>query len=240
MIHDATDSDQDETTEPGSSSHEDLGGYGRSALDPPTDVFGGDEETETLVDDRSTAEADETEPLQEASAPLSWRRIAGSDSETAPYGPLESTSAAVPPTSLATDPLSAEPPPPEPAHPVGSGAGQLGRFILIDRLGKGGMGIVYDALDPERGCRVALKILARLDAASLSRFKREFRARADLNHPNLVPLFELFSEADQWFFTMEKVEGTDFLSYVRPHGEDGRRRLDPARLRERSASSAWA
>ncbi len=232
MIHDATDSDQDETTEPGSSSHEGLGGYGRSALDPPTDVFGGDEETETLVDDRSTVEADETEPLQEASAPLSWRRIAGSDSETAPYGPLESTSAAVPQTSLATDPISAEPPPPEPAHPVGSGAGQFGRFILIDRLGRGGMGIVYDALDPERGCRVALKILARLDAASLTRFKREFRARADLNHPNLVPLFELFSEADQWFFTMERVEGTDFLSYVRPHGEDGKRRLDPARLRE--------
>ena len=92
------------------------------------------------------------------------------------------------------------------------------RFRLIDRLGEGGMGIVYDAYDRTRGMRVALKTLRQVDATSLYRFKREFRSLSDLSHPNIIALYELFSEEDEWFFTMEMVEGQDFLSYAR----DGR------------------
>jgi serine/threonine protein kinase/tetratricopeptide (TPR) repeat protein len=89
------------------------------------------------------------------------------------------------------------------------------RFRLLRSLGEGGMGVVYEAFDEERGARVALKTVRSLTAEALARFKAEFRALQDLHHPNLVSLGELIAEGDQWFFTMEVVDGTDVLTYVR-------------------------
>src|SRR5579885_1872808 len=88
------------------------------------------------------------------------------------------------------------------------------RFEVKRRMGAGGMGVVYEAFDRERRARVALKTLRELDEHSLWRFKNEFRALADLRHPNLVRLGELYCEQGQWFFSMELIEGTSFLSYV--------------------------
>jgi serine/threonine protein kinase/tetratricopeptide (TPR) repeat protein len=90
------------------------------------------------------------------------------------------------------------------------------RFQVIGRIGAGGMGVVYQAHDRVRDTRVALKTLRTFTAEGILRFKNEFRALQDLQHPNLVSLGELISEGGQWFFTMELVDGVDFLSYVRP------------------------
>src|SRR5215472_4294803 len=95
------------------------------------------------------------------------------------------------------------------------------RYRMVRRLGEGGMGVVYEAEDLERGHAVALKTLLRFDAAALYHLKREFRTLADVLHPNLVRLYELVvGENERVFFTMELVRGTDFLTYVRkPGGE---------------------
>ncbi len=81
---------------------------------------------------------------------------------------------------------------------------------------------MYKVYDAERGEFVALKILREHNAAPLLYFKREFRSLADLRHPNLVKLHEMFSEDSQWMFTMELVEGQNYLDFIRrgPGGAD--------------------
>jgi len=90
------------------------------------------------------------------------------------------------------------------------------RFEVRRRIGAGSFGVVYEAFDRERGAVVALKALHLRSSEAIYRFKREFRALADIVHPNLVLLYDLLSTGDRWFYTMERVEGVPFIERVRP------------------------
>lgn len=100
---------------------------------------------------------------------------------------------------------------------------------MIRLLGRGGMGVVYEAVDNDDDTRVALKVLPLVSPERLLRFKREFRTVAELHHPNLVRLGELVGAGEHWFFSMELLHGLDVVSYVR-----GGRRL-PAESTMRAA-----
>ncbi|MBL8818571.1 MAG: protein kinase [Planctomyces sp.] len=112
-------------------------------------------------------------------------------------------------------------------------ASRLGEYRLMRELGRGGMGAVFEAIHLTRGHRVALKTLPAVSGESLHRFKREFRALADVTHPNLVGLRTLENDGGQWFITLDLLEGTNFLEYVRPSGI-----LNLARLRDALAQLA--
>ncbi len=119
----------------------------------------------------------------------------------------------------------------EPLRPGAILGGQ--RFEIIRALGRGGMGVVYEAEDRERGERVALKTLREPSPDTIFRLKREFRALVDLSHPNLISLHDLFVSGVECFFTMELVEGVDFLSYVTT-APSARLHPDTVELAERS------
>jgi tRNA A-37 threonylcarbamoyl transferase component Bud32 len=98
--------------------------------------------------------------------------------------------------------------------PTLSGGPKIAGFDVVAELGRGGMGVVYRAFDRKRSRVVALKTMRTADAAALLRFKQEFRALADVRHPNLVSLHELIADGTQWCFTMEYIDGDDFRTYV--------------------------
>jgi tetratricopeptide (TPR) repeat protein len=111
--------------------------------------------------------------------------------------------------------------------PLARGARLSGDRFEIERvLGSGGMGVVYAARDHHRACEVAVKTLRAATLDALHRLHDEFVMLHDLAHPNLVSLGELFGDDGRWFFSMELVDGVDFLCHVRPGGA-----LDLARLR---------
>lgn len=100
-----------------------------------------------------------------------------------------------------------------PPAPIGGFAG-ADRFELRGILGEGGFGTVFRAFDRERDELVALKLMRRTSADSLYRFKREFRVAAGLSHPNVIPLYALFTASEQWFFTMPLIAGQPLLEWI--------------------------
>ncbi|HEY1556053.1 MAG TPA: serine/threonine-protein kinase, partial [Kofleriaceae bacterium] len=108
-----------------------------------------------------------------------------------------------------------------------------GRFEVRGTLGTGGAGTVYRVFDRQLGREVALKHLRQASGRDLYRFKREFRALADIVHPSLVRLHELHASGGEWYFTMELVEGVSFIDWVRPGQVGG-----PTRTRADIAAAA--
>jgi serine/threonine protein kinase len=82
-------------------------------------------------------------------------------------------------------------------------------------LGRGSIGAVYRVYDRETDSEVALKTLGAPAPEQLYHLKQEFRALAGIVHPNLVELYELVVTERECFFTMEAVEGLEFVAHVR-------------------------
>ena len=96
---------------------------------------------------------------------------------------------------------------------------QNDRFELRGELGRGATGVVYRALDRERGEEVALKKVREVTAVLLRGLKREFRIRRDVHHPNLVDVYDLsLHESGDIYCSMELIEGKDLTSYLLPRG----------------------
>ncbi len=115
---------------------------------------------------------------------------------------------------------------------------QFRRFEIVSRLGSGSGGEVFEAIDRERHARVALKALGSPTPEMIRALKREFRSVQDIQHENLVRLGELFEEDGQWFFTMEFIQGVDFLQYVSLSGHEARNSAAPISGRNSRAHAA--
>jgi serine/threonine-protein kinase len=91
----------------------------------------------------------------------------------------------------------------------------FGKYLIKRELGRGAMGVVYEAHDPTRGVDVALKVLAVASGVApdvkrrrVERFYREARALSELSHPNIVRIFDEGEFSGRYFFSMEVVRGT--------------------------------
>ncbi len=108
---------------------------------------------------------------------------------------------------------------------------QLGRYTILSRVGRGAVGEVFEAEPPEPGASpVALKAIRGMSPDALYRFKREFRALADVQHRNVIRLHELMLQGSRLFFSMELIRGKSFTETLCGPARDGTRTVhDPAR-----------
>jgi tetratricopeptide (TPR) repeat protein/predicted Ser/Thr protein kinase len=91
----------------------------------------------------------------------------------------------------------------------------VGRYVLLDALGRGGMGVVYRAYDPELNRAVALKLLHRTSDARSERLQREAQALARLQHPNVIAVYDVGTFDGNVFIAMELVEGAPMHRYLK-------------------------
>jgi len=113
------------------------------------------------------------------------------------------------------------------AAPRGDQPVEFGGYMLGRRLGAGGMGLVYEATQTELNRRVALKVLAPGLFASREareRFQNEAQAIARLDHPNIVPVYEVGEEDGQPFFSMRLIAGGSLADHLRQDTRDSERR----------------
>lgn len=102
-----------------------------------------------------------------------------------------------------------------------SEGGLFGRYVLDHKLGSGAMGVVWSAHDPKLGRLVALKLLHRHDPALMDRLVREARSMAQVNHANVVGVYDVGSAEGESFIAMELVKGQSLRAWQ----TEGRRTL---------------
>jgi WD40 repeat protein/serine/threonine protein kinase len=124
--------------------------------------------------------------------------------------------------------------------------GELGDFRLLREVGRGGMGVVYEAVQISLSRRVALKVLpfaAALDAKQLQRFKNEAQAAAHLQHQNIVPVHYVGCERGVHFYAMQFIDGQTLAAVIQELRQLARPKGDAAAaggLAEELASGRWA
>lgn len=104
-------------------------------------------------------------------------------------------------------------------------AGRLGDFEIIREIGRGGMGVVYEAEQISLNRRVALKILpfaAALDASRLERFRFEAQAAARLHHSNIVPVYSVGCQRGVYYYAMQYIDGQSLAQAIRQWRDDDR------------------
>ena len=137
-------------------------------------------------------------PLRAGDAPRPGTAVPGL------YGPVEQTRSTEAPGVHRDSAIIAE-------------LGQLGDYRLLCEIGRGGMGVVYEAEQISLRRRVALKILpfaGGVDARQLQRFRNEAEAAAHLHHSHIVPVFAVGSERGVHFYAMQFIEGQSLASLI--------------------------
>jgi serine/threonine protein kinase/Tfp pilus assembly protein PilF len=126
---------------------------------------------------------------------------------------------------------------------------ELGDFRIVGEIGRGGMGVVYEAVQVSLGRRVALKVLpfaAALDPRQLQRFKTEAQAAALLHHTNIVPVHAVGCERGVHYYAMQRIDGQNLAAVIRElrrqagHAADGEPSPPPAPARLSAETLALA
>jgi serine/threonine protein kinase len=118
---------------------------------------------------------------------------------------------------------------------------RLGDFVIGREIGRGGMGVVYEALQTSLNRKVALKVLSStigLTSKAVQRFHREAEAAAKLHHTNIVPIYATGEENGTHFYAMELIEGPSLDQVIRQLRQSPAGMPAPATHPEGSAESA--
>jgi serine/threonine protein kinase len=124
--------------------------------------------------------------------------------------------------------------------PLLSAGTEVGRYIIQDRIGVGGMGVVYGGWDPQLNRQVTLKLLHHISHFAQAQLLREAQAMAQLSHPNVVAIYDVGSYGNQVFMAMEHVDGKTLAQWLRDEQPDWKQVLDAFYAAGRGLASAHA
>ncbi len=114
--------------------------------------------------------------------------------------------------------------------PVAPGTIFEGKYQVLEEIGRGGMGVVYRGHDLSLDRHVAIKVLPEqfnTDDDTIARFKKEARAMAALDHPNIVPVYAIGQQGSFHYFVMKFLEGHTVAETLEKMRADGRQRFEP-------------